>query len=214
MRRLIALGVIGVVVVVLAVAQLVLPGIAAQHLRTQLERSGQVLSVKVSAFPAITLLWHHADSVVIRMASYRAASLAGSLAQTGQAGSVDASAQEFQSGLLRVHDARLIKHGSQLVATGRIDEADLRSALPILSAVTPVASADGQLTLRGTSSVLGLAVDFIVSARNGDLVAAPDIPFGSLATITLFHNPRVDVQSVNATPAPGGFSVQATGTLN
>ena len=47
-----------------------LPGIAAQRLRDRLSRSGRVLEVKVEAFPAIELLWHQADRVVVRMASY------------------------------------------------------------------------------------------------------------------------------------------------
>lgn len=213
MRRLIALGVLALVVVVLGVAQLVLPGIAAQRLRTQLSRSGQVLSVQVSAFPAIQLLWGRADRVVIRLGSYRSSNLGGTMARTGNVGTLDASAQEVDAGLLHVRDARLTKRGNQLIATARIDDADLRSVLPILSSVTPVASADGQLTLRGTSSVLGLSVDFIVSARNGDLVAAPDVPLGGLATITLFHSPDVAVGSVNAAAVPGGFTVQAVGTL-
>ena len=72
MRRLIALGVVGVVLLVLLIAQLVLPGIAANRLRDQLSKSGTVLSVKVSAFPAIELLWGQAGSVVVRMGRYAA----------------------------------------------------------------------------------------------------------------------------------------------
>ncbi|MBV9535447.1 MAG: hypothetical protein JO321_08570, partial [Solirubrobacterales bacterium] len=53
-------------------AQLVLPGVAAQQLRDRLARSGQVLEVKVEAFPAIELLWHQADRVVVRLGRYRA----------------------------------------------------------------------------------------------------------------------------------------------
>ncbi|MBV8217081.1 MAG: hypothetical protein JO325_01345, partial [Solirubrobacterales bacterium] len=71
MRRLIALGLAGVVLVALIAAQLVLPGIAAQRLRDQLSRSGTVLSVSVSALPAIKLLWRHADRVVVRMGRYQ-----------------------------------------------------------------------------------------------------------------------------------------------
>lgn len=215
MRRLIAIGLVVLVVVLLGVAQLVLPGIAAQRLRDQLSRSGQVKSVQVSAFPAITLLWQHADKVVIRMGTYRSSTseLGSTLGRASNVGTLDASAQEVDEGLLRVHDARLLKQGNQLVATATIAESDLRSSLPILRSVTPVASSDGQLVLRGTSSFFGLSVDFVVSARNGDLVAAPDVPFGGLATLTLFHSPQVAVQSVNAAAVSGGFTVQAVGTL-
>ncbi len=216
MRRLIALGAVVVVVAVLVVAQLVLPGIAAQRLRDRLARSGRVLSVQVSAFPAIELLWHHADKVVIRMADYRQsppAKLGSTLAQASDVGTLDASAQEFDDGLLRLHDARLMKEGGQLIVVARVADADLHSVLPIVSSVTPVASNSGLLTLRGTSSLLGLSADFTVSAQNGDLVVAPDIPFGGLATITLFHDPRIRVESVNAAAVPGGFSVQGTAAL-
>jgi len=40
------------------------------------------------------------------------------------------------------------------------------------------------------------------------------VPFGGLATIKVFSNPHVEVQSVSAAPAPGGFSVTATGRLH
>ena len=52
-----ALGVAGGVVVVLGLAQLLLPGLAAQRVRSEIGRYGVVHSVSVSAFPAIELLW-------------------------------------------------------------------------------------------------------------------------------------------------------------
>ena len=67
------LGAVLAVVVLLAVAQLVLPGLAAQRVRSQLDPYGQVESVSVGAFPAIELLWHHADSVSVELASFRSA---------------------------------------------------------------------------------------------------------------------------------------------
>jgi hypothetical protein len=217
MRRLGALAVAGLVVVVLVVAQLVLPGVAAQRLRDQLSRSGHVLEVHVSAFPAITLLWHHADSVVVRMASYRAspAKLPSTLDQAGSVGSLRASAQTFQDGLLTLHDASLVKDGNRLTGSATVNESDLRAAAPFLQSVTPVASSGGRLTLRGTATFLGLSatVDATVSAQDGKLVVAPDVPFGGLATITVFSDPRIRVQGVSASPAPGGFAVRGTAVL-
>jgi hypothetical protein len=212
-RRLIALGVAGVVLVVLIVAQLVLPGIAASRLRDQLSRSGDVLSVKVSAFPAIELLWGQADSVVIRMGRYRAGAseIGGRLGSAADVGSPDVSAAELDSGALTLRDVRLRKQGDVLIGTAVVRQADLRSAVPFLDNVQPVASADGRLVMRGTASVLGLttSVDVVVAAQNGNLVVAPDVPFGGLATITLFNNPHVRVRSVAATSVPGGFSIEA-----
>ena len=53
-------------------------------------------------------------------------------------GSLDASAQEFSSGLLTVRDAALRKRGNQLVGTALVTEADLRRSIPILQSVVPV----------------------------------------------------------------------------
>jgi hypothetical protein len=218
MRRLAALGVAALIIVLIVVAQLVLPGIAAQRLRDQLARSGQVLSVQVQAFPAIELLWHHADKVVVRLGRYRprTGNLPSTLDQTGDVGTLDASAQEVDYGLLTLHNATLAKRGDELRGSATVTDADLRSALPILSSVTPVASAGGRLTLRGTASLFGLtaSVDATVSAQNGKLVVAPDVPLGGFATLTVFSAPHVSVQSVSASPTTGGFMVRGTAILH
>ncbi|MGZ4341977.1 MAG: hypothetical protein ACXVHX_07965 [Solirubrobacteraceae bacterium] len=217
MRRIIAIATVGVVILVLVVAQFVLPGIAADRLRDRLSKSGTVVSVEVHAFPAIKLLWKHADRVVVQMGRYSSAAgpLGSLLSETSTVGSLDASAGEFDSGLLTVRKAALRKRGDQLVGTALVTEADLRRAIPILQSVVPVASSDGRLTLRGTASLFGVTatVDATVSTSDGKLVVAPDVPFGGFATVTVFSNPHVQVQSVAATPAPGGFRVTATGRL-
>jgi hypothetical protein len=217
-RRLIALAVAGVVLLVLIVLQFVLPGVAEQELRDQLSQSGTVLSVKVSAFPAIKLLWHHADSVVIRMGRYQsgAGPLGDRLGQTAGVGKLDASVQEFRSGALTLRNAAMTKRGDELTGSATVLNADLRAAVPFLNDVQPIASGDGRLTLRGRASLLGLnaTVDATVSALNGALVVAPNVPFGGIATITLFNDPHVQVQSVGAAAVPGGFRVSATATVH
>lgn len=206
-----------VLAIVFGVGQLVLPGIAAQLLRDRLAGSGTVLSVHVDAFPAIELLWHHADRVVVRMQSYRSnpEHLGGLLGQAGEVGAVDASVAELDSGLLTLHDATLHKRGKILNGSARLTEADLRTAVPFLDSVQPVASGGGSLTLRGTATLLGItaSVDATVAAQAGRLVVQPDVPFGALGTFTVFSNPALDVQSVSASDAPGGFSVFANGRL-
>jgi hypothetical protein len=211
---LIALGVAAVVLLVLVVAQLVLPRIATDRLRDQLSASGTVLSVQVKAFPAVQLLWGHADSVVIRMGRYQggASQIGSRLGDAASVGTIDASVAELQSGALTLRDASLHKQGSSLVGSATLMEADLRAAVPFLDNVQPVASSAGLLILRGKASLFGLraTVDAVVSARDGTLVVAPDVPFGGLATITLLNNPHVRVQSVSAVSVTGGFRVTAT----
>jgi hypothetical protein len=218
MRRLAALGIAALVVLVFGVGQLVLPGVAADSLRDRLSHSGQVLEVQVHAFPAIKLLWHHADSVVIRLGKYVSApgKLGSTLGQAADVGKLDASAREVDAGLLTLRNATLRKRGNVLTGAADVTEADLRASLPILQSLTPVASGNGQLTLRGTGSFLGLSatVDATVRAQNGALIVQPDVPFGGLATIKVFSNPAIDVESVGAAPRTGGFSVTATARLH
>jgi LmeA-like phospholipid-binding len=217
MRRILAIATAGVVLVVLAIAQLALPGIASQRLRDRLSRSGDVISIEVHAFPAIELLWHHADRVVVRMGRYHSntGQLGSLLSDTSAVGSLDASSGEVDLGLLTLRDATLRKRGDQLTGMASLTEADLRRAIPILQSVAPVASSQGQLTLRGTATLFGVTatVDATVSARNGALVVAPDVPFGGFATISVFTNPHLYVESVDASAAPGGFTVTARGRL-
>ena len=213
----VALAVLGVIVVLLVVAQLLLPSLAESSLRSRLAKSGRVISVEVDALPAITLLWHHADHVVIRMATYRSSTthLSGLLSGAGDVDTLDASVNVLTTGLLTVHDATLAKRGNQLTATARVTQADLRAAVPFLENVVPVASGGGQLTLRGTANVLGItaSADATVLARDGQLLVVPDVPFGALATITLFSNPAIHIQGVSAAPAPGGFRLTVRAQL-
>lgn len=220
MRRtsLIASGVaLLVLVLVFGVGQLVLPGLAAQRLRDRLAQHGRVLDVEVDAFPAVELLWHRADRVVVRMSSYRspASALSSSIGQVSDVGTFDASVNQLSTGLLTVHDATLRKRGNELTATAGVTEADLRSSLPVLDSVQPVASSNGALTLQGTATILGVTVTVPATVRpqNGALIVSPDVPFGGLATITLFSNPAIAVQGVSATPAPGGFALTARALL-
>jgi hypothetical protein len=199
---------------VLVIAQLVLPGIAAQMLRDRLAKSGSVIDVQVSAFPAIELLWHDADKVVVKLATYHSspAHLNSLLNEAASVGSLSASVGRLDTGLLTLRDASLTKSGNQLTGTARVTEGDLRAALPILQSVTPVASGNGALTLRGTATLLGVTatVDATVSAQSGQVVVTPDVPFGGLATVTVFSDPKVEVQDVAAGPLSGdGFSISA-----
>ncbi|MBV8735590.1 MAG: hypothetical protein JO342_11195 [Solirubrobacterales bacterium] len=194
-------------------AQLVLPGVAAQQLRDRLARSGQVLEVKVEAFPAIELLWHQADRVVVRLGRYRATPghLGSDLAQVGDAGSLDASAQRLETGLLTLRNAKLTKRGNELVGTATVTEADLRSAVPFLQGVTPVASGGGKLTLQG--SAFGVTADATVMAVNDKLVVRPNLPILNFFTLTVFSNPHLAVQGVAARAVPGGFALSGRARL-
>ena len=217
MRRILAgLTTVGVVVVLLVIAQLVLPEIAATHIRDQLSKSGKVIEVDVSAFPAIELLWHQADTVTVRMANYHSTTggVSSLLDESSDAGTLNASAQVLTDGLLTLRNATLEKRGNTLTGTAEVKESDLRTAVPLLQSVTPIASSGGQLVLQGTA--LGFSVDATVQAQAGKLLVTPNLPFGvgGLATLTVFSDPHVAVDSISATRAPGGFAVSTHGHLH
>ena len=195
------------------VAQLVLPGIAARRLRDRLSRSGRVLEVKVEAFPAIELLWHQADRVVVRMARYHSTPghLGSALAETSDTGSLYASVRQLQTGLLTLSNATLIKRGNELAGSASVSEADLRSAIPFIQGVTPVASGDGKLVLRGTA--FGVTADATLMAANGKLVVQPNVPILNFFTLTVFSDPHLAVQGVAARPTRGGFVLSGRGRL-
>jgi hypothetical protein len=182
-----------------------------------LSRSGTVEQVQIDAFPAVELLWNSADRVVVRMRNYHSGTghLASLLDEAGNVGSLDASAGVLTAGLLTVHDAVLHKRGDGLTATAHVSESDLRASIPVLQSVVPVASGGGELTLRGTATLFGVTatVDATARAQNGQIVVTPDVPFGGLATITVFSDPAVEVQGVGASPAPDGFVVSAQGRI-
>ena len=205
------------VVILLVVAQLVLPGIAEKQLRDRLGRSGTVESVQISAFPAIELLWNHADRVVVRMRNYHSgtAHLGSLLSEAGGVDAVDATAGTLTAGLLTVRDAVLQKRGDGVTATAEVTESDLRAAIPVLQSVVPVASGGGELTLRGTATLFGVTATVAATARaqNGQILVTPDVPFGGFATITVFANPAVEVQGIAAIPTVDGFRATATGRI-
>jgi hypothetical protein len=215
MRR-IALLAAAFVVLLLVVAQLVLPGIAAQRLRDRFARSGRVISVSVAAFPAIELLWHHAGEVDVHLASYHASTPMGlgrALDQAAQVGTVNATIDELDTGLVTLRDVTLRKRGGVLTGRALLTQANLQAALPAGLEVEPVASGDGKLVLQG--SALGLTVDATLSAQDGAVQIAPDLPLiGGLLTITIFRDPHVDVQGVGASSVSGGYSMYASARLH
>lgn len=216
MRR-VAISVGAACVVVLVGGQLVAPSIATTVLRDRLAKDGRVISAKLSAFPWLQLLWQHADTVNVRMADYHPAParIQELLAQAEGIGKLDISVAVLHTGLLTLHEVSFSKHGDEMVGAAQLDLRDLQAAFPVVRSLTPVHEADGQLVLRGTASVLGVSasVDVDVVARDGKLVVAPTGLLGGLATVTLFDDPQISVQSVTATTVPAGIRFVARGRV-
>lgn len=193
------------VVGLLAVAQVVLPRVAAGRVRSRVGRYGSVRSVSVSAWPAVELLWGDVGSVRVRarQLSLSPAQAASLLWEGRGASSMDLSAEVVRLGSLRVTDASLRKRGSSLSASALASESDVKAALPEGFDVSLLRSGDGQVEVRASGALFGVgaSVDAVAGASDGKLVAHPLGFLIEAFQLTLFSNPHVYVQGVGASVA-------------
>jgi hypothetical protein len=216
------LGAAGTLVVILVVAQLALPGLAARRLRSDLERHGTSVHVDVAAFPAIKLLWHRADRVTATVGGYRpgadrsGASLADSLARTDGTGTLDVRVDVLDARLLRMHDVRLRKRGDVLTGEVRVDRADVNAALPPRLHLAGSALPGNELAVSGATSVFGARVSAqarILVDRGRIILRPAGIPLASLVSFPIFADPRIAVDALGARRVRGGFVLRVRGHL-
>jgi hypothetical protein len=214
-----ASGLAALLAALVLVGQLVLPGIAADRVRTTVGRYGPVRSVSVSATPAVELLWGGADRITViagslRMAPSQLADLEQRLRGVARAqlraGRLDLALSSAVQGSIGLSDVRLTKEGRLLTVRGIVRERDLRLALPAGISVTGLEGAEGalRLTLEGGLAGVRVSGEAQVGAHEGAIVAWPvGVPLASLVAFTVFSDPRIAVESVSAVPAEGGYAV-------
>ena len=211
----------GAIVLVLALAQVLLPRLAASRISSRVGRYGTVQSVSVEAWPAVELLWGSVDSVRVRLKSValsptQAAKL---LWEARGTASVDVTAESVQVGSLRLSDASLRKHSSSLTAEALTTEADVKAALPAGFDVRLLRSEGGQVEVQATGALFGLtaSVDAVAEAREGNLVAHPQGFLLEALQLTLFSNQHVYVEGVGASVAseqPLSYRLTMSATLH
>jgi hypothetical protein len=220
----IALGVVGGVVLVLGLAQLLLPKLAAQRVRSELARYGVVHSVSVSAFPAVELLWGHAQSATVSagdidMSPAEANRLMGRARGVQR---MDIHATSMHMGSLELNDVDLRKRADGIYIEGLLSEADLRAMLPGSTGVELLASGSGGATMRVKGNLFGVATALNVQlgAVEGKLVAQPQGSlFAGLVKVTLLSVPSIDVRSIAVADVPStetadpAFRVSVTARL-
>jgi hypothetical protein len=192
----------GGIVLVLALVQVLLPRIAASRISSRVGRYGTVQSVSVSAWPAVELLWGHADSVRVKVRSIALspAQAAKLLWEAHGTGSMDVSAERAQMGSLRLSDASMHKRGSALIAQADVTESDAMAALPQGFSVHLLRSEHGEVEVRASGALFGVgaSVNAVAAASQGDLVAHPVGFLVEGLKLTLFSNPHVYVEGVGA----------------
>jgi hypothetical protein len=187
---------------VLVLAQLFLPGIAASRISSRVGKYGTVDSVSVSAWPAIKLLWGHADSVTVRAGRLTIGpkQTAKLLWEARGVASLRLTAPVVQEGRLRLRDVSLRKRGSLMTAEAQMTQADVRAALPSGLSVRLLASGGGSVKVKASGGLFGLSasVDAVAGPSEGKLVARP---LGFLlggVRLMLFADPHVQVEGVGA----------------
>jgi hypothetical protein len=208
-----------VAILIFGVGQLVLPTLAAHIVRGRLAKDGRVISVSVSAFPAVELLFGDADTINVKMATYRGSEsqVASRIGQSSGVSHLNMTINTVSSGLVTITAVKVTKRGNHFTGSGRVTESALRSAIPLLESVTPVASHDGQLTLRGTSADLpivgSVTADADVGVENGKVVVAGRGLLGSFLHLTVWSNPKVYVESLAGTAASQAIALSAVWRL-
>jgi hypothetical protein len=203
----IGLSLAGAVLLLLVLAQLLLPRIAASRISSRVGRYGAVQSVSVSAWPAVKLLWGGVDSVRVSAGhlSLSPAQAATLLWEARDAASLDVTAESVQVGPLRVSGARLRKRGRALSAEARVGEAEVRAALPQGLEVRLLRSEGGRVEVQASGGLFGVgtSVDAVALASGGKLVAHPVGALLEGLQLTLFSDPHVYVEGVGASAEAG-----------
>jgi hypothetical protein len=222
----VALAAVGALVVLFALAQLLLPKLAAKRVSDRVARYGTVRHVSVSAWPAVELIWGKADSVSVS-ANTLTATPAQIASLLQEAHNVDDLTVTTDRASLRVpsipngltlNDVHMQKRGSAIQASATLTQQQLDEALPNGFHVEPVASAAGQVEVRASGGLFGLqaSIDALVKPLEGRLVAEPQgFPFAGIATVTLFSDPHLTVESVavrvqGRQPLSYGLSLRAS----
>jgi hypothetical protein len=224
---LIASCVVALLALLVVLAQVFLPSLAAQRVRDRVARYGTVRSVSVSAFPAVELLWGKADSVNVAagrlsVPSGRLASLlweshtVTDLTTSAEAATITAI-PSFRQGLT-LSDMRAEKRGSTISSSATLTQQQLDEALPSGFRIEPLASGGGQVEARASGGLFGVqaSITALVKPLEGRLVAEPQgFPLASLATVTLFSDPHLRVESVGvrvlrSQPLTYGLSIRAS----
>ena len=148
----IALLAVAVVIGLLIVCQFVLPPLAERSIRGKVDDDATVNDVKVSAFPAVKLLWKHADKVEVSLGEVRASTsrFADLVDEAKGVDEVDVTAQKAMIGDAQLSRAEFHKNGDDLVGTGFMSEDAILAALPLGFRVKPVRTDNGQLIVRGS----------------------------------------------------------------
>jgi hypothetical protein len=222
----VVLAVVGAAVLLLALAQLLLPTLAAKRVSDRLARYGTVKHVSVGAWPAVELLWGKASSVNVSAGTLTMtpAQVAAMLPEARNVNHLTLAADAMSLRIaslpngLSISNLSMQKHGSAIQIRATLTQQQLTEALPSGFRVEPVASGGGQVEVKASGGLFGVqaSIAALIKPLEGRLVAEPQgFPLASLATVTLFSNPSLRVESIGVQierkqPLTYGLSLRAS----
>ena len=191
------LGAVCTIVLLLVLAQLLLPSIA--------------------AFPAIKLLFGQADNADVSVGTLTAGSQqAGRLLSEMQGvGTINATVRRLDEHGLILKDVTLRKRGSAAAASATVSSTALKDALPLNMALDSRSLGAAGIALSGNFTVLGHKINAQVgvATHNGAIVLHPLLHgLASLLdglNVTVFRSPAVSIRSVSSRHVSGGFRLSA-----
>ncbi len=197
------------VIVVLVLAQFILPPIASKVVRESLEPPDRGVSVSVSSFPAVSLLFGHADSASVRIVEARPGGTRGLEKLLSRASHVDrltSSVGTMYLGPLQLTHVYLKKNHSELTARATITQEAIQHVLPITLHMSAADVSPGGLRLALSTSVLGRRVSLgaHLVAQDGALHIAPELPLIGFVDVPVFNDPDVAVTSLSVQPRGSG----------
>lgn len=198
-----------VVLVLLVIAQFALPPIASKLVRESLEPPDRGVSVSVSSFPAVTLLFGHADSATVHIAEARPGGTGGLeklLSRASHVNRLTANAETMYLGPLELTHASLKKNGPELIARATVTQKAIEHVLPVTLHLNAADISTGGLRLSLSTSVLGhqLSLSARLVAQAGALEIAPELPLIGFVNISVFNDPNVPVTAVSVQPQSNG----------
>lgn len=196
------------------IAQLVLPPLAAKDVRVKLRPYGGVETVSISAWPAVTLLWHDAGSLTLRarrlvLTPSRSVRL---LTEASGIDRLDATVGSLREGPLQLHSARVRKRGASIGAEGLVGPAELGAVLP--GGVALLGSEAGAIRVSVGGSLFGFGgrLHAVLRCVDGRLVL--EVPGLPLPRLTLFADRRLHLTAVGYSARPsGGYRLWLTARL-
>lgn len=204
-------------VLLLVLAQIFLPKIAASRISSRIGKYGHVESVHVGAWPAVELLWGNADSVTVRASRLHVspAQTAKLLEEARGVARLDLRVEQAQVGPLPIVEVALRKRGKRMSAHGYVSDAAVQAALPPGVGVELLRSGGGKVEVSASGGLFGIgaSVDAVAEASEGKLVVHPRGALIEALHLTLFSDPRVRIDGVSAERSSNGYYLGIVATL-